>query len=462
MPDRLPGRPRSGPIAPDPHRSRSILTDLARASPPQEILDFQKKQEVPANVEKAFRLFDTDRSGDIDQTELRKALQNLGMEADSAQTREVMRKYDRAGRGKLGLDEFNKLVQELLEFQKKQGIGPKDEPYGKGAAKDGALTLPLKIVAFGSATERPTGTARREMATATLELTTTETNLSRQMLPLMNDRGRKVGEVYVSVNAHTALSPFLALRRAFEAADADRDGLLDREEALDAVRGLGLEVSPELFRYHCRTGADAKLDAQLFEGLYARLLEVPEGDLTAASLGRLGGLGGEGYAGPELPPEFRTFLFQKKFPLPLPLDRPCAFWVDAHSSLELLEVRNANLRLLVSAHDDKGELRTHAACLFDGAAYARRSAARTPAPLADCAPPPHARGSHASGPAASWRHSSTSRSTRPCAAGPTGSSPGPSTTSSRCSRAARSSTRRSRRRATPTRTRPRSSCCCGW
>ena len=141
--------PIASPAVPDPARSRPILTDLARASPPQEILDFQKKQEVPANVEKAFRLFDTDRSGDIDSTELRKALQHLGMEADSAQTREVMRKYDRAGRGKLGLDEFNKLVQELLEFQKKQGIGPKDEPYGKGAAKDGALTLPLKIVAFG-------------------------------------------------------------------------------------------------------------------------------------------------------------------------------------------------------------------------------------------------------------------------------------------------------------------------
>ena len=36
---------------------------------------------------------------------------------------------------------------------------------------------------------------------------------------------------------------------------------------------------------------------------------------------------------------------------------------------ELLEVRNANLRLLLSARDERGELRTCAATLFDGAAY---------------------------------------------------------------------------------------------
>ena len=163
---------------------------------------------MPDNVRRAFQMFDTDRSGDIDARELRKALQHLGMEADSAQTQGVLRKYDTAGKGKLVLVEFNKLVQELLDFQKKAGIGPKDGSKDKAAT----LSFPLRLVAFAAATDR--GASRRELAHATLELTTTEANVSRLELPLMTDAGKKLGVVFVSLNAHTAMAPFLAIRRA--------------------------------------------------------------------------------------------------------------------------------------------------------------------------------------------------------------------------------------------------------
>ena len=65
-------------------------------------------------------MFDTDRSGGIDRYELKKALRQLGMEADSAQTQGVLQKYDSTGRGTLGVQQFNKLVQELHAFQRTQ------------------------------------------------------------------------------------------------------------------------------------------------------------------------------------------------------------------------------------------------------------------------------------------------------------------------------------------------------
>ena len=47
---------------------------------------------VPADVRKAFTMFDFDHSGDIDSRELRKALEAMGMETDESQTRGVLAK----------------------------------------------------------------------------------------------------------------------------------------------------------------------------------------------------------------------------------------------------------------------------------------------------------------------------------------------------------------------------------
>ena len=58
-------------------------------------------------------------------------------------------------------------------------------------------------------------------ASATIELTTADVNLSRLELPLLTPTGKTLGYAHVSLNAHTAMAPFLAVRRAFEAADTD-------------------------------------------------------------------------------------------------------------------------------------------------------------------------------------------------------------------------------------------------
>ena len=53
-------------------------------------------------VRDAFSAFDTDRSGDIDASELRAALRQLGMQADGQQAAAVLQRYDSHGGGKLG------------------------------------------------------------------------------------------------------------------------------------------------------------------------------------------------------------------------------------------------------------------------------------------------------------------------------------------------------------------------
>ena len=74
------------------------------------------------NVRRGFEMFDTNRSGDIDVSELRKALQSMGMETDSSQAMAVLQKYDANSNGKLEFVEFKKLVQDLLAFQKKEAL----------------------------------------------------------------------------------------------------------------------------------------------------------------------------------------------------------------------------------------------------------------------------------------------------------------------------------------------------
>ena len=75
---------------------------------------------MPENVRKAFNSVDTLGSGAVDRYEIKRALRQLGLEADSVQTHGVLQKYDTTGRGTLSVQQFNKLVTELQAFQRTQ------------------------------------------------------------------------------------------------------------------------------------------------------------------------------------------------------------------------------------------------------------------------------------------------------------------------------------------------------
>lgn len=74
-------------------------------------------------VGQVFRRFDTDGSGDIDASELKHALNALGLESDGAAAQAVLSKFDSSGDGKLQLAEFRAMVKELKKYQQAGGGG---------------------------------------------------------------------------------------------------------------------------------------------------------------------------------------------------------------------------------------------------------------------------------------------------------------------------------------------------
>ena len=67
---------------------------------------------VPDNVQRTFDAFDADGSGDIDFSELRQALAQMGMDGDRKATAVLLRRYDSDGGG-LSIQEFTMLVADI-------------------------------------------------------------------------------------------------------------------------------------------------------------------------------------------------------------------------------------------------------------------------------------------------------------------------------------------------------------
>jgi hypothetical protein len=88
---------------------------------------------VPENVRKAFNSVDTLGSGAVDRYEIKRALRQLGLEADSVQTHGVLQKYDTTGRGTLSVQQFNKLVAELQALQRSQPAPAAAKPASPSA-----------------------------------------------------------------------------------------------------------------------------------------------------------------------------------------------------------------------------------------------------------------------------------------------------------------------------------------
>jgi len=70
----------------------------------------------PDDIERVFRQFDVDVSGDIDVDELTTALNALGVRSDGSQAELIMGRYRSANSAGLRLPEFRRLVTELRQF----------------------------------------------------------------------------------------------------------------------------------------------------------------------------------------------------------------------------------------------------------------------------------------------------------------------------------------------------------
>ena len=61
-------------------------------------------------IQEAFRMFDTDNSGEIDKKEFRKLVKSLGLELNNRKINELMRKYDENNSGQIDMNEFTNMM----------------------------------------------------------------------------------------------------------------------------------------------------------------------------------------------------------------------------------------------------------------------------------------------------------------------------------------------------------------
>ena len=72
-------------------------------------------REQKDGIREAFNLFDTDRTGTIDSGELKVALRAMGFDVSKADVTEIMKDYDRDGKGELKLQDFTDIMTSKLQ-----------------------------------------------------------------------------------------------------------------------------------------------------------------------------------------------------------------------------------------------------------------------------------------------------------------------------------------------------------
>lgn len=107
----------------------------------EEVLVDQWQASIPPNIQDAFNMFDRDRSGFIDVSELHAALRLLGTHASEAQARAALRRYDITSVDRLlDIFEFDRLVRDLSTLQ-----GGSDHAALHALTPENPLQVPVTV-----------------------------------------------------------------------------------------------------------------------------------------------------------------------------------------------------------------------------------------------------------------------------------------------------------------------------
>lgn len=162
-----------------------------------------------ATVQRAFRLFDEDKSGKLSQSEFRMALSSLGINMSERDFKTLSMQYDVSGDGNVSYDEFNARVGPLLH----PSVVHRGRLFREMETESGAWDESVVRGVGGRA-----GHARAPAApsAAVLGLSDAEELLARSMYGRFND-----------------------VQHAFRAVDADGSGFISKAEFAGAVKRLG-------------------------------------------------------------------------------------------------------------------------------------------------------------------------------------------------------------------------------
>ena len=251
---------------------------------------------VGEDIAAVFARYDRDRSGDIDAVELRKALNALGLPADTAEAALVLAAYDADASGQLDLGEFAKLVGQLRAFQAGHRLPP---PLPDAEArevfarfdKDGSgdidyVELREAVGALGLAADIPQAEALLAKydadSSGRLELAEFETlvgALRAFQARLGRDDDAADGAPRAEWPPVPAFGRLEKIETIFGRYDADRSGDIDMVELRKALADLGLAVDiPQAAQLLADFDADAsgRLEYDEFKRLVLQLRTFQE------------------------------------------------------------------------------------------------------------------------------------------------------------------------------------------
>ena len=215
---------------------------------------------VSSGVRDAFERYDRDRSGLLDEREIREAFKQLDLDASADEIKAVMSKYSDAADGKIDIGQFNRMVIDL--HRRAQEAADRSvvalEP-----------SLPLRVMLHagrGGGSLAPPA----ELAYAEIDLARGH-DLRKEEFPLLSSAdGGPMGTITLTVRASAAVKPFIAVRKAFTSIDANGDGALTQAELLPGLRKLGVVASEfDVKGFHtANSNNDGKLSLAEFEKLY--------------------------------------------------------------------------------------------------------------------------------------------------------------------------------------------------
>ncbi|KAA0168391.1 hypothetical protein FNF31_00273 [Cafeteria roenbergensis] len=169
-----------------------------------------------ATVQRAFRLFDEDKSGSLSQSEFRLALRALGINVSDRDFKTLTMQYDVSGDGTVSYDEFNARVGPLLH----PSAAHRGRLFREMESKSGAWDETAVRGVGGRAHHSGDSPAD---APASLGLSGAEELLAKSMY------GR-----------------FSEIQHAFRAMDSDCSGFISKDEFAAAVKRLGGAVPAEV------------------------------------------------------------------------------------------------------------------------------------------------------------------------------------------------------------------------
>lgn len=217
-----------------------------------------------AAVQRAFRAFDSDKSGALSYDEFRAALRTLGVNLSDPDFKELVLKYDTNGDGEISYDEFNAVV------------GPLIHPEAINTSKLHQTMMDHAGAQTSALHYRPDA----KLGAAKIKKVMSLEERAAMVAPIL---GLMQCE---TIFAQSLFGRYKELAAAFREADVDGSGELSKSEFLALLRSLGVKMADEhiaqLVEKYDQNG-DGGIS---YDELAARLGPLMKGgDHAAAALG---------------------------------------------------------------------------------------------------------------------------------------------------------------------------------